>query len=208
MPRLKLVYFDIHGSRGLLVRLALSIGGIDFEDDRVSTADWPSRKAATPYGQLPVLEVDGQIVAQSNGINRFVGKLAGLYPTDPLQAALCDEIMDAVDDIGWKITTTFTLSDEEKRVQRQVLADGAISFYLRALQERLQARGGQYFADNRLSVADLKVFGFIRYLKSGLLDHVPADLPDRVAPALVEHFERVRNHPGVQAYFARHGLSA
>ena len=35
MAKLKLTYFDFHGGRGEPARLALSIGGIAFEDDRV-----------------------------------------------------------------------------------------------------------------------------------------------------------------------------
>jgi hypothetical protein len=35
MSKLKLTYFDFHGGRGESARLALSIGGIPFEDDRV-----------------------------------------------------------------------------------------------------------------------------------------------------------------------------
>src|SRR5271169_5832620 len=100
MAKLKLSYFDLHGGRGEAARLALSIGGIGFEDDRVSPSDWARRKADTPFGALPVLEVDGQVVAQSNAINRYVGKLANLYPSDPWQAALCDEAMEAVEDIN------------------------------------------------------------------------------------------------------------
>ncbi|HJY06505.1 MAG TPA: glutathione S-transferase family protein, partial [Bryobacteraceae bacterium] len=58
----------------------------------------------------------------------------------------------------------------------------------------------------RLTVADLKVFVWIRHLKSGVLDHIPADLPDHVAPKLVEHYERVKNDPRLQAYYAKHGV--
>ena len=70
MPKLKLTYFDFHGGRGEPARLALSLAGIPFEDDRVLGTDWPRRKPSTPFGSLPVLEVDGAIVTQSNGINR------------------------------------------------------------------------------------------------------------------------------------------
>jgi glutathione S-transferase len=87
MAKLKLTYFDFHGGRGEPARVALSIGGIAFEDDRVPLADWVRRKADTPFGALPLLEVDGQIVAQSNAINCYVGKLADLYPSDPWEAA-------------------------------------------------------------------------------------------------------------------------
>jgi prostaglandin-H2 D-isomerase / glutathione transferase len=206
MTKLKLTYFDFHGGRGEPARLALSIGGIPFEDDRVKPAEWESRKAHTPFGSLPVLEVDGQVVAESNAINRYVGKLADLYPSDPWQAALCDEVMGAVEDIGSKIGATLFLPEEQKRTQRKELVEGPIPFYLTRLERRLEANGGQYFAGGRLSVADLKVFVFIRQLKSGVLDHVPADLPDRVAPKLVEHYERVKNDPRIRGYYAQHGL--
>jgi len=207
MAKLKLTYFDFHGGRGEPARLALAIGGIGFEDDRVAFADWGRRKANAPFGGLPLLEVDGEIIAQSNGINRYVGKLAGLYPADPWQAALCDEVMDAVEEIGGKIEATFELPEEQKKTQRQTLAEGPITFYLTRLQQRLDAHGGRYFAGDRLSVADLKVFVWIRHLKSGKLDHLPSDIADRVAPKLVEHCERIKNHPGVMAYYAKHGLT-
>ena len=206
MTKLRLTYFDFHGGRGEPARLALSIGGIPFEDDRVKPGEWESRKANTPFGALPVLEVDGQVVAQSNAIDRYVGKLANLYPTDPWQAALCDEVMGAVEDIGSKIGATLFIPEEQKRTQRKELVEGPIPFYLTRLERRLEEHGGQYFAEGRLSVADLKVFVFIRQLKSGVLDHVPADLPDRVAPRLVEHYGRVKTDPRIKAYYAKHGL--
>jgi glutathione S-transferase len=59
-------------------------------------------KPDTPFGALPVLEADGQTLAQSNAINRYVGKLTDLYPKDAWQAALCDEVMEAVEDINTK----------------------------------------------------------------------------------------------------------
>jgi len=204
---LKLTYFDFHGGRGEPARIALSIGGIPFEDERVKGADWERRKADTPFGALPLLEKDGEILAQSNAINRYVGRLTNLYPSDPWQAALCDEIMEAVEDIASKIAATMFLSDEQKKAQRKALVEGPLQFYLARLQQRLEAHGGRYFAGDRLSVADLKVFVLIRHLKSGVLDHVPTDLPDRVAPKLVEHYERIKNDPGVKAYYAKHGVA-
>ena len=95
-----------------------------------------------------------------------------------------------------------SLPEAEKKAQRQSLAAGPISASLDRLQRRLVAHGGQYFADGRLTVADLKVFTWIRHLRSGQLDHVPVDLPDRVAPGLVEHHERVKQHPAIKAYYA------
>jgi glutathione S-transferase len=173
----------------------------------VAPSDWPASKLGTPFGALPVLEVDGQTLAQSNAINRYVGKLADLYPSDAWQAALCDEVMEAVEDINTKLAATFFLPEEEKKTQRKALVEGPIPFYLMRLQQRLEEHGGHYFAADRLTVADLKVFVWIRHLKSGVLDHVPADLPDRVAPRLVEHYERIKNDRRVRAYYAKRGVA-
>ena len=202
MSKLKLVYFDIHGARGEAARLAMVIGGVPYEDDRVKFADWESRKPGTPFGALPMLELDGQTVAQSNGINRYVGKLAGLYPSDAWQAALCDEAMDAIEEISTRAWAAMFLPAAERKAQRESLAAGPLPYSLECLQRRLVAQGGRYFADGRLTVADLKVFVWTRHLRSGQLDHVPVDLPDRVAPRLVEHYDRVKEHPPVKAYYA------
>jgi prostaglandin-H2 D-isomerase / glutathione transferase len=207
MARPKLTYFDFHGGRGEPARLAFAIGGVAFDDDRVPFADWPARKPGTPFGGLPVLAVDGEIVSQSNAVNRYVGKLTGLYPTNPWQAAICDEVMDAIEDVGRKVEATFDLPEDEKKARRLALADGAITFYLTKLQERLQTQGGSWFAGHALSVADLKVFVWIRHLRSGKLDHVPTDLADRVAPKLVAHAARVANHPAVKAYYSARGVA-
>ena len=58
MPKLKLTYFDFHGGRGEPARLALSMAGIPFEDDRVSPSEWERRKPNTPFGTRPSCEDD------------------------------------------------------------------------------------------------------------------------------------------------------
>ena len=111
--------------------------------------------------------------------------------------------MDAAEDIGTRIGQTMDLPEEAKKKARKELVAGRITRYLEQLQERLTAAGGEYFADKRLTVADLKIFMWIRWLRSGALDHIPKDLVDRVAPQLVKHFERVASHPGVAEYYKR-----
>jgi prostaglandin-H2 D-isomerase / glutathione transferase len=202
MAKLTLTYLDINGGRGEPARLAMKIGGIAFEDRRIPFRSWPAIKAEMPFEALPVLDVDGARITQCNAINRFVGKLAGLYPADALQAASCDEVMDAVEDITTQIGHSFVLADgPEKKAARARLAEGPISLHLRRFGAMLAERGGSYFADDRLTVADLKVFVWIRSLRSGVLDHVPTDLTDRVAPSLVEHCERVLSQPAVAAHY-------
>jgi len=202
MPHLKLSYFDFNGGRGEPIRLALSIGNIPFEDHRFPVSDWPSIRESTPFHQTPVLEVDGEAITQSNALSRYVGRLTGLYPADPLEAARCDEVMDVVEDILSKIVVTFAMDDEEEKcLAREALIEGRLGLYLKRLNDMLDERGGEYFADTQLTVADLKIFVWIRSLRSGILDYIPADLVDKVAPNLVDHFERINSHPGVADYY-------
>jgi glutathione S-transferase len=73
---------------------------------------------------------------------------------------------------------------------------------LQGLDGLLARGGGEYFADNRMTVADLRTFIQIRSLCAGNLDHIPTDIVQRVAPSLVEHMERVKSQPPVAAYYA------
>ncbi|MCA9522072.1 MAG: glutathione S-transferase [Myxococcales bacterium] len=202
MPKLKLSYFDFHGGRGEPARLALHIADVAFEDHRVRGPEFRELKPELPYGSLPVLEIDGIIVAQSTAINRLVGRLTGLYPDDLVQGALCDEAMEAVEDARHLLGPSFSMRDDEKKAAREALADGALRNHLGCLQARLAQRGGKYFADQRLTIADLSVFVLTRYITSGTLDHIPTDLPERAAPLLLEHHDAVKSHPKIAAYYA------
>ena len=202
MPQLKLSYFDFDGGRAEPIRLALAYGNTPFEDHRVPGSEWPAMKHQTPLHQLPTMEVDGEIVTQSDSLLRYAGRLTGLYPENALGALHCDEAMATVDDIEYKsIPTFFIADDEEKRKAREELVAGPIPLFFARLETMLNERGGRYFAGDQLSVADFKVFMWIRYLQSGQFDHVPADIVQKLAPALSEHCARITAVPEVVAYY-------
>jgi glutathione S-transferase len=203
MAQLKLSYFDFHGGRAEPARLALAIGGIAFDDHRFSFAEFAEVRKTTPFGQVPVLAVDGVQVTQCDAITRYAGKLAGLYPTDAYQALLCDEVMYVVEEASAKLGPSFRMTGEEQKAARLALVSGSMPIYLGWLQNQLLAHGGKFFADNRLTVADLKVFVDVRGLNSGRLDHVPADLVESVAPALNAHMQRIAQTPAITAYYAK-----
>ncbi|WP_028862842.1 glutathione S-transferase [Psychromonas aquimarina] len=196
MYQLSLTYFDIAAGRAEPARLAMHIGSIPFEDIRFPFSQFAEVKKKTPLNQVPVLTIDGRQITQCNSINRFIGKLAGLYPEDNFQAMLCDEIMSALEDAVNKLMPTFHLPEKEMKNAREALAAGPFTLYL-------QRNGGTYFADNRLTMADLKVFEWVRTLNSGFLDHIPATLVENTAPLLNEHMQRIAQIPAVAEYYAK-----
>jgi len=201
MSNYKLTYFDIDGGRAEPIRIAFHAAGIEFEDNRISFAEFGEMRQYTRFNSVPVLETDGAAVTQSNAIGRYIGKMAGLYPEDDLQALYCDEVMGALEDLLHHTVKTFGLQGDELKRAREELVDGWLSVYLRGLDELLVRGGGAYFAAKRLTVADLKAFVQTRSLSDGVLDHVPTDIVERTAPRLVEHKERIENDPRVVAYY-------
>jgi glutathione S-transferase len=201
MTAYKLTYFDIDGGRAEPVRVAFHAAGIEFEDKRIAFPEFMEMRGSTRFNSVPVLEIDGNVVTQTNGMCRYVGKMAGLYPEDDLQALYCDEALGAVEDLLHRIVPTFGLEGDELKTAREKLVNGWMTTFVKGLGEILK-RGGDYFADNRLTVADLKVAYLTKWLNAGQLDHVPTDLVERLAPVLNAHADRVMNDPIVKAYYA------
>ena len=201
MAKYELIYFDMDGGRGEPVRIAFHKAGIEFEDVRWTFPEFREKRQELRFTCAPVLRIDGEQVTQSNAIMRYVGKLAGLYPEDPLQALYCDETMEAVEDLLHQIVGTFGLEGEELKAAREKLVDGWMTVFLIGLNDLLERGGGEYFADERLTMADLKVFVQTRSLTAGVLDHVPRDLVEKVAPLLMKHQARIAEEPAVQAYY-------
>jgi glutathione S-transferase len=202
MTQYRLTYFDIDGGRAEPIRIAFHIAGVPFEDNRISFEEFMDGRSALRFTCVPVLEIDGKPVTQSNALSRYIGKMAGLYPEDPLQALYCDEVLGALEDLTNQIGRTMRLQGDELRAAREQLSQGWIPTYLRGLSELLERGGGEYFADNRLTVADLRAFIETRWLTSGFLDHIPTDIVTSVAPTLAEHNARIAAEPRIAAYYA------
>ena len=52
--------------------------------------------AAFPWDQIPILEIDGQVLAQSLAIARYLARKYDFIGESEFEAAKCDEYVDAV----------------------------------------------------------------------------------------------------------------
>jgi len=82
---------------------------------------------------------------------------------------------------------------------REELTAGPVPRFLQQIKARLMAGAGEWFVEQSLTIADLKCFLKVRWLKSGALDHIPADIVERNAPLLAKHFEQFMNDPNIAA---------
>ncbi|DBA02507.1 TPA: hypothetical protein N0F65_010979, partial [Lagenidium giganteum] len=196
-PTLKLTYFPAPG-RAEPIRLAFHIGGIAFEDERISYEQLQSRKPSLPFEQLPVLEVNGEIISQSLPLLRYAGTLAALYPAnDPLAALRVDEVFGAVDDLSSAWSPSFREQDEVKKMaMRKELAEVTIPKHLSALDRRVSHWNAAFATGDQLTVADLVIYSTFVMLKSGRMDGVPTSIVDAFSH-LMRVYNKVHDHPKV-----------
>ena len=195
MSKYSVTYFDFDGGRGEPIRIALHAAGLPFEDERWSFQEFGEKRETLRFNAVPVLQIDDETITQSNAIGRYIGKMAGLYPEDPKQALYCDEVVEAIEDLNHYIVQTFGLEGDALKAAREKLIETRLTVFLKGLDELLTRGGGEYFADDKLTIADLKIM-------SGKLDYVPGDIVAKLAPALVKHCERVAASKPVAAYYA------
>jgi glutathione S-transferase len=197
----KLTYFDFAGSRGEEVRLALTIAGLPFDDNRLARADFVALKPSLPFGSLPVLELPGRgTFAQSNAILRLIGRQHGLHPEDPYEAARHDALMDAAEDLRHRISPTMRMEDgPAKSAARHELATDYIPKWGQFVDR--QIGDGPFVAGDRISVADLKLYMVDRWISGSGLDGIPATVLD-ACPRLKALVRAVRDHPAVAAWYA------
>lgn len=206
MPAYKVTYFDFSGSRGEEVRLALSIAGLPFEDNRLDRAAFAAMKPGLPFGSLPTLEIEGHgTFGQSNAILRLIGRQNGLYPEDLYEAARHDALMDAAEDLRHRISPTMRMPDgPDKVAARQQLAAEYLPLWGTCVERALTAASpvGPFVMGTKIGVADLKLYMVHRWISSGAVDHIPGSV---LAPyaRLNRLAEAVRAHPAVAAWSAR-----
>ena len=201
MSKPRLIYFDFAGSRGEECRIALHLAGIEFEDVRVHSSDWPAMKPDMPFGALPVLEIPGKPpLAQSNAILVFIGRQHGLHPADAFEAARHEALMSAVEELRHMIMPILRISDpERKRQAREALAANELRTWGSQIERHLG--DGPFVGGATLQVADLKLYMVVRWLTSGTLDHVPTTVLDH-CPKLLRLHRAVGEHEGVKSWLA------
>ncbi|PAV65608.1 hypothetical protein WR25_12301 [Diploscapter pachys] len=93
MPSYKLYYFEGRGL-GEASRQLFALADVPFEDVRLTKETFVELKSKFPYGQVPVLEIDGVQVPQSVAIARFLAKKFGFSGKTEVEQALVDGICD------------------------------------------------------------------------------------------------------------------
>jgi glutathione S-transferase len=198
-----LSYFDFPGSRGEECRLAFVLAGVDFEDDRIKSADWPDRKAQMPFGHVPILTLgDKAPLPECNAILRYIARTYGLELTDPWEQAHCDALMEVAEDMRATIWRALRsgVTEEEKKAARLELAQGELSAWAQAMEERIL---GPFAFGEKPTILDIKLLMIRTWVTSGVIDHLPTNTLDG-CPKLAALSESLLGIPAISEFRARH----
>lgn len=201
-PSITLTYFAAAG-RAEAVRLAFYIGGVPFVDKRVGHEQFAALKPSLPLGQLPVLEVDGQILTQSHAMLRFAGRLGGLYPvSSPFAALKIDEILHAMGELEELMGPSFHEKDADKKKKlREELAAVTIPRYASLIEARLQALlKHQIFQSEQVFIHQVALYAWVKSFRAGYMDHIPTSVLDGFALINAAH-EKIVTHPKVTEWY-------
>ena len=183
---LKIIYFNFPFWRAEVARIPLYISNTKFEDKRITSEEFSYIKengkmtdgTIIPFSQLPVLVIDGQSIAQTGAIARICGKISGFYPDSLVEAGKVDQIIDTATDINMLMRPSMREQDpDKKKLMRQELSKNDLPKYFGYLEDLLKEEN-IWFAENRMTIADIAIWRLMGWLKSGVIDDIPQDITD------------------------------
>jgi len=200
MPHIKLIYFSLRG-RAEGIRLILAAANVPYDDVHIEVADWPTYKNTTPFGQLPVLEIDGQKrIAQANAIARYLAHEYGLAGATNLENAQLDMLVDGLQDARSAVAALSAATragDVEKaNAAWKVYRDETVLPFFRRYTGFLKTGSSGWFVGKSMTWADILIADFVE--KQTMKEaSILTDFPE-----LQKHMERVYQNPGIAKWIA------
>ena len=207
---IKIYYSHLPFWRAEVLRVSLFIKDIPFEDVRISREEFIHmiktgflpNGMKVPFHQLPVMEVDGEIIGQTGAIARYCGKISNLYADDMLKAAKIDQIIDAATDITNVVSPTIREKDEVKKIEdRKILVNKLLPRWFRYLENLLSEDDSIWFVE-KMTIADIAMWRLLGWLTSGIIDGIPTSIIDDF-PKLKNIHHQVHTHPKVQEWMLK-----
>jgi len=163
-----ITYFPVRG-RAELARLICEEAKLPYKNNFIFGDALAALKPELAFGQVPYLTREGQDsvkLVQSIAIARFLAREANLVPSNPLDAARCDMIVDGAGDLYSAWGTAYWVPKDQREAKLQEFKTSKLEFFLQKFEQLLTQNGGQFFVTkNALSWADLAVYNVLEHLQ-------------------------------------------
>ncbi|RCN48922.1 glutathione S-transferase protein [Ancylostoma caninum] len=151
-----------------------------------------------PFGQLPVLEVDGKQLAQSFAIVRFLARKFGFAGKCPYEEALVDSIADQYKDFITEIRPFITVAmgfaqGDSEKLTKEVLLPARTKFFGFVTKFLKENKSG-YLVGNSLTYADL----YLAESSAEFAKKIPSIYDG--FPEVKAHAQKVRSNPALKKW--------
>ncbi|XP_064391111.1 glutathione S-transferase 1-like [Halichondria panicea] len=174
MPSYKLTYFPARG-RAEVSRLIFKQAEVDFEDVRIGGEDWVKFKPNTPYGSMPVLEVDGKMLGGSGSIQRYLAEKFGLAGSNDFENAEIDSIIDAIGDLAQELGKLHSEKDEAKKAELvEKMKTETFPKFLGIFEKLISNNASGWIYGSKVTYADFALYNVMGWMQTGAADSFPA----------------------------------
>lgn len=180
--------------------MILEYGKIPYQDKSVQQyfgKSWPEAKGELlpPFGQLPLLDVDGTVIAQEAAISRYCASLVpGLLPEDPLLLATCDAIFHAAEELASSNPIVNVFRGEQFEEKKKEYLAYQLPRRLANFARLIEKSGGPFTQGATPTYADFKLYHHLSNTR--LLDPAVLNI-NATIPAFMKAVESL---PGIKEY--------
>ncbi|KAJ2617473.1 hypothetical protein H4S08_000315 [Coemansia sp. RSA 1365] len=201
-------YFNLIG-RAESSRLLLAAGNVDWVEEH---PEWPQDKEKQPFGRLPVLiekSTDGSelVLSESFTIERYLGRIFGLLPTDPKASALQEQISDRQSDIiaACASLPKFTLEKDKEMCKAEIV--DLLTRIVKSHMEILSANSCKtHLFGDKLSYADITLYAFYKimgmYIEC-IWEGISAIIKAKVTPEILSLLASIEAEPLLASHLSK-----
>ena len=162
----KLHYFDMHG-RASMIRLLLKHAKVEYDEVRIKQQDWMSYKGKYPLKQVPVLEIDGKELCQTDAIMQFLALRHGYLSLKPEKYYRIIFLANTIKDLfnGFVGIAFSKLPEADKNKKFGEFFTDKAPLMLAAIEKRLKEnRSQEFLVGRKYTMADFYMLGAAQWI--------------------------------------------
>uniref|UniRef100_A0A0K0DFY1 glutathione transferase n=1 Tax=Angiostrongylus cantonensis TaxID=6313 RepID=A0A0K0DFY1_ANGCA len=190
----------------LYSRSLFALADQQYEDVRISREQLTSIKQSLPFGLVPVLEVDGEQLAESQAINRYLARTFGFSGKTAIEEAIINSLADQYAEYRAHLLPYFLallgfLPGDLNELKKETVParDKFLGFLTKFLKKNSDSG---FLVGNSLTWIDVLVAEHISDISMRVPDYLDG------FPEVEAHMEKVRSNPKLKKWIDSRPQSA
>jgi glutathione S-transferase len=193
----KLYYFSLNGKANP-IRAVLTWKKVEYEDVKYDFSSWPAAKKSGifEFEQMPMLEVNGKKLTQTNAILQYLAKLFNISGSSAYEEYLIASLLNSLDDFSTKLMGVMWPRTDEQKANLEKNTNEVLTvhapFFLKRWEDRFNDNGKNYMVGDSLTLADICItVGLFNVFKNKVRKETWEPVLNENAPNLSKLVQRI-----------------